>query len=516
MIMSEAMTRAIVLLALASTASAAAPVRLEQYRPHDFAFAASESGNPFDIELWGEFSGPHGARVRIPGFYDGGGTWKIRFTAPTAGNWALRTFSPVPALDGKTAEAEAVPNSNPKIHGVLRVDSDHPFHFRFEDGSRFLLMGYEADWLWGADMLDPERKVMRRLIAQMAERGFDHVMVNVYAHDTRWCPGKSSDWDYGPVPVYPWAGTNAKPDHSRLNPAFFKIYDGMMNALLDSGIVAQVMLKVYNKDVNWPAKGSPDEAKYFRYVTARYQAYPNLIWDFSKEARNETDLDLEESLIELVRTGDTYRHLTTAHDDDPYEWDWQRNRTLDFRTEQKHADYAAWIGFGREIRPRPVLNAEFGYEFGVDKLPTHTHPNQVDWKTLLDRAYTIYFAGGYGVYYYNNTAWDVVKPDPEPPGMRRWQILKETLSSLPYWRMEPHNNLAAGGACLREAGGPYAFYVRGADIAVNLRGRGAPTPGEWIDTWTGDRQSAGTLEPGLLKLLKPKSFGSAPAVLIVR
>jgi hypothetical protein len=290
----------------------------------------------------------------------------------------------------------------------------------------------------------------------------------------------------------------------------------MMDALLENGIVAQLMLKVYNKGVNWPEKGSRDEARYFRYVAARYQAYPNLIWDFSKEARHESDKDLEENLIELVRTEDAYGHLTTAHDDDPYEWDWRRNRTLDFRTEQKHSDYSAWIAFGREIRPRPVLNAEFGYEFGVDKLPTHKHPNQVEWKTLLDRAYRIYFAGGYAVYYYNNTAWDVVKPDPEPPGMRRWQILKETMSSLPYWRMEPHNELAVGAACLMEPGGVFAFYVSGDEIAVNLRGRGVPTPAEWIDTWSGARQSAGTLDPGLLMLHKPKSFADAPAVLIVR
>jgi hypothetical protein len=504
------------LLAFASRAALAAPVRLEQYRPHDFVFAAAESGNPFDVELWGEFSGPQGARMRIPGFYDGGGVWKVRFSPPTPGEWVLRTFSPVPALDGKTAEGEAAPSSNPKVHGAPRVDSEHPFHFRFEDGSRFFLMGYEADWLWGADMLDPARKVMRRLIAQMAERGFTHVMVNVYAYDTPWCPGKSSEWDYGPVSLYPWAGTNEKPDHSRLNPAFFKIYDGMMDDLLGNGIVAQIMLKVYNKGVNWPKKGSPDEARYFRYVAARYQAYPNLIWDFSKEARNERDKDLEKNLIELVRTGDAYGHLITAHDDEPYEWDWQRSPTLGFSTQQKHADFAAWIVFGRAVRSRPVLNAEFGYEFGVDKLPTHKNPDQVDWKTLLDRAYRIYFAGGYAVYNYNNTAWDVVKPDPEPPGMQRWQILKETISSLPYWRMEPHDELSAGGPCLLEPGGVSAFYSPGAGIAVNLRGLGAPTPAEWIDTWTGARQSAGTLEPKLLKLQKPKSFGDAPAVLIVR
>ena len=49
------------------------------------------------------------------------------------------------------------------------------------------------------------------------------------------------------------------------------------------------MIKVYNKMVNWPAPGSQDRARYFRYVTARYQAFSNVAWDFAKEAYNEHD-----------------------------------------------------------------------------------------------------------------------------------------------------------------------------------------------------------------------------------
>jgi hypothetical protein len=273
-----------------------AAVAVEVYHPHDFEFRAAVTRNPFDVALAGEFRGPGGARMRVPGFYDGKGVWKIRFSPPAAGNWSLRTVSPVAALDGQSAEITATPNRNPNVHGVLQADPEHPYHFRFQDGTRFFLMGYEADWLWGADMLDPSRKLMRRLIDQIAARGFNHVLVNVYAHDTRWCPGKVNEWDFGPPAVYAWEGSNEKPDHSRLNPKFFQIYDGMMRTLFDKGINAHIMLKVYNKQVNWPAKGSRDEERYFRYVVARYQAYPNLVWDFSKESYNERDNQLQRNL----------------------------------------------------------------------------------------------------------------------------------------------------------------------------------------------------------------------------
>jgi hypothetical protein len=429
----------------------------------------------------------------------------------------MRTVSPVPALNGRTEQITASANTHNRVHGRLQVDPDHPYHFRFEDGTRFFLMGYEADWLGLAGMNDPARAVLHRMVAHMDERGFNYVLVNVYAHDTRWAPGKSCEYDHGPPALYAFEGSNEKPDHTRLNTEFFKRYDVMMDALLERGIVAHMMIKVLNKSVNWPANGSADEKRYFRYVTARYQAYPNLVWDYSKESFKEPDDQLQRSLLDLVRSEDAYRHLTAAHDDDKYEWDPELSRNIDFRMDQYHeGDYAGITAFDRAMRARPVVNAEFGYEHGVEKLPTHTHVNQSDWKEFLRRAYTISFAGGYVVYYYNNTAWDVLKPDPEPPGMARWQTLKNTLSSLPYWRMSPCPERAVGGPALCEAGGgAVAAYAAGTHITLNLRHLKAPATASWINTWTGESLPVPQLRAAAQRLRKPEKFGQAPAVLLI-
>ena len=175
------------------------------------------------------------------------------------------------------------------------------------------------------------------------------------------------------------------------------------------------------------------------------------------------------------------------------------------------------IRFDRARRTYPILNSEFGYEFGVDKLPTHTHGNQCDWREFVRRAYQIYFAGGYGVYYYNNTAWDVIKPDPEPPGMKAWQTLKQSLSALPWWRMQPADELAVGASCLALPGEAYAFYVEGAKVTINLTGleHGAITA-KWVNTWTGEEKKPSNIRPEIRKLGKPEGFGEAPALLIVR
>jgi len=179
-------------------------------------------------------------------------------------------------------------------------------------------------------------------------------------------------------------------------------------------------------------------------------------------------------------------------------------------------DYAGITAFDRAMRSRPVVNAEFGYEYGVEKLPTHAHKNMSDWKEFLRRAYVISFAGGYVVYYYNNTAWDVLRPDPEPPGMARWQTLKNTLSSLPYWRMSPCPERALGGPALCEAGGgAFAAYVPGANITINLRHLRAGAKVHWVNTWTGEKVPAEAVEPKVMRLRKPGAIGDAPAILVV-
>src|SRR5437868_2092492 len=174
-------------LLAAGTTGLLPAVTLEQYRPHDFNLSANLRGNPFDVRVSAEFTGPDGTHVTVPGFYAGGTTWKIRFSPSIIGRWSMATVSTVPALNAQTeSDIQCIRNTNPAIHGGLLVDPVNRHHFIYEDGTRYFLMGYEADWLWAADMKDPERKLMRHLIGQIAARGFNHVIVNVYAHDTSW------------------------------------------------------------------------------------------------------------------------------------------------------------------------------------------------------------------------------------------------------------------------------------------------------------------------------------------
>jgi hypothetical protein len=99
-----------------------------------------------------------------------------------------------------------VVNPSPLAHGGLRVDVRNPHQFVFEDGTHFLPVGYECDWLWALDANDTELKTINPFLDKLSSNGFDVVILNAYAQDTSWRKGRTADDDYGPPPLYAWEG----------------------------------------------------------------------------------------------------------------------------------------------------------------------------------------------------------------------------------------------------------------------------------------------------------------------
>ncbi len=361
------------LLAYASSVDAQ-EIQVPRWQPHDFTFQSQTNDeNPFMVSFSATVTRPDGGEFTTLGFYDGNGIWKIRLAPNAEGTWSLRTHSEDPHLDGKSVSFVCVPNHHPDIHGGLQVDANHPHHFIFEDGTRYFLMGYECDWLWALDMNNPELPTLNSFLDKLAEHNFNHIILNAYAHDCGWRKGKTGEDDYGPPPMYAWHGSNEQPDYRQFNLAYWQHYDGMMDALYQRGIIAHIMIKVYNKMVQWPAKGSAEDDLYFRWLIARYAAYPNIVWDFSKEAHNEKDFEYKLSRFQLIRESDPYHRPITNHDDDGAYDSGAYDLLLDFRSDQHHREWHQMILRQRQQHAWPIVNVEFGYEHG---------PNGPDDKTL--------------------------------------------------------------------------------------------------------------------------------------
>ncbi len=465
------------------------------YRPLDIIVkGVCSKDNPFLAELKGEFTGPEGETIVIPGFYDGDNTWRIRFSPTRVGVWKYDILSDDIAYGKMNGEIQCIENENKKVHGRLGVNPDYPHHFKYEDGISHFMLAYECDWLWALDLGKHQGSETQEFIDSIKEYGFNNIVMNVYAHDTTWAKGRTCDKDYGPPALYAWKGSNDYPDQSRFNSQFFSNYDRVVTILLNEGITAHILLKVYNKAVKWPEKYSIEDDLYFKYIVARYQAFPNIIWDYSKEAYYEADKDYINSRIEIIKEYDAYKHLITLHDDRVLLDNCNYNKNLDFLTAQQHNDFYYSILYERQKRKWPVFNSEFGYEWGPLQKPLTWAAQNAE--EFVGRAYEVVMAGGYPGYYYDYTAWDIIDFSVIPKGYSYFKILYDFFTSIEWWKLEPHPEVCCWhGRCLADIGREYVFYIDAYKNALfNMSFLDKPYTAQWINTYTGERV-AGELCP---------------------
>ena len=149
--------------------SAALAVEVPRWQTYDLSFKSTiRHDNPFNrVDFSAEVTGPGGIRFTQLGFCDGDGIWKIRLGPNLPGKWTVRTRSNDPQLNGKSAEnIVCVEQNNPRVHGGLLVDPEHPHHFVREDGTRFFYSGFECDWLWAIDLAACDPKLPQTTILQ--------------------------------------------------------------------------------------------------------------------------------------------------------------------------------------------------------------------------------------------------------------------------------------------------------------------------------------------------------------
>ncbi|HIP73855.1 MAG TPA: DUF5060 domain-containing protein, partial [Anaerolineae bacterium] len=110
----------------------------------------------YDV-VWIEatFTGPDGQRYTIPGFWDGGNVWRVRFAPPQPGVWAYTLASSDGVMDGRhgrftaAAPPAALVERNPNYRGFLQV-SDNGRYLTYADGTPFFWLGGTA---WRANLI---------------------------------------------------------------------------------------------------------------------------------------------------------------------------------------------------------------------------------------------------------------------------------------------------------------------------------------------------------------------------
>jgi hypothetical protein len=240
--------------------------------------AAGTYGNPYtDVEVWAEYTHESGAELRRPAFYDGDGTWRVRFASPLPdGRWTWRTTStPADAgLDGQTGEIlvkESVPQGVFERHGFWRMSPDGR-HLVHADGRPAFLV---ADTAWAL----PWRATVEQARVYAADRsakGFNAVLLMSVQPDMGAVGPEDRTLDEG----FGVAFRDLPTGHvNELVPEYFRYLDSLLDVLAEHGIVP-VLQPVFH-GFGWKGLGTAgpvvperEYARYCRYLVARYGARP--------------------------------------------------------------------------------------------------------------------------------------------------------------------------------------------------------------------------------------------------
>jgi hypothetical protein len=254
------LTSAVLALLPSQTALVKTPVAatVPQWSRYEITLMATgQNKNPYvSVDLLGVFSGPKGEAVVVNGYWDGGRTFRLGFTPTSEGTWTFTTVSDDPGMDAHEGTITCVKTSE-DLHGFVRHSADRPAAWRYDDG--------------GAVRSEGSVAVLGR--AALCGSAGDPCTENV---------GLPRD----------------SVDVGRLQAA-----DRLVTEALAAGRVAEIGL--FDAGDAGSIDG-PQMYRYIEYMTARYAAFPNVVWCMRLTSADKRRLEFWYTARSLTRMLDPY------------------------------------------------------------------------------------------------------------------------------------------------------------------------------------------------------------------
>ncbi|HLK58984.1 MAG TPA: DUF5060 domain-containing protein, partial [Chthonomonadaceae bacterium] len=288
-------------------------------------------GDPFDYEqvnVQVTVRKPDGGTLEVPAFFDGGSTWRMRYSPTMPGQYSVVNVQ----LNRQTAHEDKLDKKDWTVGGsvtpgYVRLDKGDHTRFVFDNGQRYLPLGHNVAWK-GQSTPD-----IPALFEKMHSAGENWSRVWM----THW-DGKNLDWAAD--------GKSVKPGTIDLEAA--KKWDAIVAAAEKSGIYFQMVLQHHgqvstNVNPNWNdnpwnvAKGgflkNPEEfftstqartytKRKLYYILSRWGYSPNILaFELFNEVENTDaahnnrwdDIAVwHREMAIFLRQADTNHHLLTT------------------------------------------------------------------------------------------------------------------------------------------------------------------------------------------------------------
>jgi len=426
------------------------------------------SGNPFDLVAGATFVHQISGETRTTEmFYDGGDTWKFRFTGTQAGTWTVTTSSSDADLDGHSGTVTITPNSDPQVSGFITTVGNKFARQTGENGEleAYIYNVYQDNERYPADFVDlsyiqsyPPEQWARDYLALARAHG-SNTLFMAMAH--QWFE----------------LGTLSVDHHDKVNPdqATFEIIERVITAAHQEGGHVQLWLWGDNASSRrWTPIGLPGgingevDQRLQRYIAARLGPLPGWTMGYG--------FDLEEWVSEgEVQEWTTYlnAHLGWKH------LLWARNRsnaTLDvvsynaITNARGPNSYTDVVNKLTSDPSRPHLEEERFYHQRYGKYDMTTTRRHFWWYTL---------AGGMGGHWgYHPNYSSIRYPNPEQLAThRQFWTGRFTLD------MDRANDLSDGYVLKNAANTRYVFYKEDTtSISMDLSGMSTAQRAVAVDT----------------------------------
>lgn len=432
------------------------PIKSVQWEVNDLVYHVNKNvSNPFDKTAFAIVSDGN-MEQKIPLFYNGDNNWVFRYSSAVIGTKNFKIASDIRSLNNKKGKFIISENKKKERHGAVVTKKENPQHFFYEDGSHYFNLAFECDWLFALDYGQKEIPKTKHLLSLLNEYKFNQVVMNVYSYDVKWPKDKKLEkypqHEYGSrEDIFPFLGSNSNPDYSSLNIAFFKHFDKVISEMHDQEIVSHLMIYVWNKLVAWPDMETKADNLYYDYVVKRYQAFPNIIWDVSKEALHYTRATKEYISERIARTRklDAYNRLVSVHD---YGFCRNHKEEVDFISMQnwQHTLYQNMLTARNDFPNKPIFNIEHG---GYEESPYVVFPGAYDnAEACLRRNYMCLFAGGYTTYYWQGASWNAVIHNPfeqaedfQKPKFEYFKYMRNLFETVNFGNFKPLSKYNTAG-----------------------------------------------------------------------
>ena len=322
---------------------------IEKWGIFEVTISGPKEGNPFcDQWIKGTFCCKNEKKT-VDGFYDGDGAYKVRFmpsftdkyTFEIEASFDINAGEELPneeALEhkrgiadgGKNAEKCAVRNMltgsftvtppSADNHGPVRVAGT--YYLAYEDGTPYHCIGTTC-YVWNLQNEELQKQTLKTL----EENAFNKIRFCIFP--------KHYDYNLHEPITYPYEGTPCDSsvlnennfaeyngcapgndwDFTRFNPAHFQHIEKCIQALMNLGIEADLIVMHPYDRWGFSMMKAEDDNRYWKYVLARFSAYRNVWWSLANEydLMHEKTLSDWERYASIICEKDPYHHLRSIH-----------------------------------------------------------------------------------------------------------------------------------------------------------------------------------------------------------